>query len=74
MDVETEALMMEKVMEQLKDKTVIAITHRISTVKEFERIIVFGNGSVLADGTFNQLMENNYYFRNLYHTGNIEIE
>ena len=40
-----------------KDKTVIYVTHRISVAKLADRIIVFKNGKIEEDGTFDELMK-----------------
>ena len=44
MDNVTEELVMKNVMEQLKNKTVITIAHRLNTIKEYEKIYVLKKG------------------------------
>jgi ATP-binding cassette subfamily B multidrug efflux pump len=36
-------------------KTVIAIAHRLSTLREMDRIIVLENGKIVEDGTHTKL-------------------
>lgn len=45
----------------------IAVVHRLNTVVNFDRIVVFRQGEIVGQGTFAQLMERNEYFRELYH-------
>jgi ABC-type bacteriocin/lantibiotic exporter with double-glycine peptidase domain len=42
--------------------TKIVIAHRLSTVKNCDRILVFDNGKVVENGTFDELMALNGYF------------
>ena len=41
-----------------KSKTVIAIAHRLSTLKHMDRIIVLDKGVIIEQGTHNQLINN----------------
>ncbi|MDR0572099.1 MAG: ABC transporter ATP-binding protein/permease [Rickettsiales bacterium] len=40
----------------MKDKTVIAVTHRLSTLSYMDRIIVLDNSKIVEDGTIRQLL------------------
>lgn len=44
--------------EVMRNKTVIVIAHRLSTLKEMDRILVFVDGDIVEDGALNQLLEN----------------
>jgi len=37
------------------DKTIITIAHRLTTLKNSDRIIVFENGEIIQEGTYNEL-------------------
>ncbi|KGM92843.1 ABC transporter ATP-binding protein [Clostridium novyi A str. 4552] len=76
MDNITEELVMDEVINLLKDKTVLAISHRLNSIKEFDRIIVFNQGKIVGQGTFAELMKSNSYFINLYNGSvlNFDIE
>ena len=50
-------------MEQDRRKTVIAITHRISTIKLASRIIFLANGEITGDNTFEKLYSQHLAFR-----------
>lgn len=62
----TEGIVMKNVLEQIKHATVIAVAHRLTSIREFDRIIVFRNGKIVGNGTFDELLENNSYFFGLY--------
>ena len=63
----TEEAVMEEVMRLLSDKTVIAIAHRLTSIINFDRIMVFNDGRIVEQGTFNELLKNGMYFSDLYH-------
>ncbi len=62
----TESIVMKNVVEQVGNATVIAIAHRLTAVKGFDRIVVFRDGKIAGSGTFEELLENNSYFSALY--------
>lgn len=62
----TEGIVMKNVLEQIKYATVIAVAHRLTSVREFDRIVVFKNGKIVGNGTFDELLRNNNYFFDLY--------
>ena len=43
----------------MKNKTVVAIAHRLSTLREMDRIIVMENGRIIESGNHQELMELN---------------
>lgn len=66
MDHLTESIVMKNVVEQVGNATVIAIAHRLTAVKGFDRIVVFQDGRIVGSGTFVELLESNSYFSELY--------
>ncbi len=66
MDSITEAIVIKSILENFQTKTIIFITHRLSVVHEFDRILVMRSGQIIGDGSFNELLEHNVYFRELY--------
>lgn len=62
----TERIVMKNVLEQVEHATVIAIVHRLTFIREFDRIFVFRDGKIAGDGTFEELLANNRYFAELY--------
>lgn len=67
MDNLTEENVMKAVMHKLQEKTVIAIAHRLSSIADFDRIILFRDGQIVGQGSFEELMRTNAYFMELYH-------
>ena len=47
--------MMENLHEFYKGKTVVVVAHRLSTVKDADRIIVLDAGKVVEEGTHSEL-------------------
>ena len=61
----------EKIVQKALDrvaghKTVIAVAHRLSTLKDFNRIIVMKDGQKIEEGSHPELMEKNGEYRKLY--------
>ena len=66
MDNLTEEIVMKSVMQKMKDKTVIAIAHRLNSIAGFDRIILFREGKIVGQGTFEELLHTDSYFMDLY--------
>ncbi len=64
----TEALIQEGLEIVLKDRTSIVIAHRLSTVREANRIIVLDQGSIIEEGTHASLLEQSGHYAELYNT------
>ena len=69
MDNLTEKQVMAEILCHFKNQTVIAIAHRLNSVADFDKILVFYQGKIIGQGTFAELMKNNVYFQKLYLTG-----
>ena len=54
-------------MKQENNTTIIAIAHRLTTLKNCDRIIVLNKGKIEEDGTFNNLIEKNGMFSDMYY-------
>jgi ABC-type multidrug transport system fused ATPase/permease subunit len=52
--------------ELMATHTVIVVAHRLSTIKNVDRILVFDKGKVVEEGNFNELLEKNGLFRKMY--------
>ena len=57
LDVQTEATLQAALLPILKDKTVITIAHRLSTVKNADTIYVLEHGNIVQSGTHEELEE-----------------
>lgn len=62
----TEDEVMNELMSHLSKNTVISIAHRLSSIKDFDRIIVFNEGQIVEQGTFDELISKDNYFKELY--------
>ena len=71
-DNETEAALQRSIERISQDRTTIVIAHRLSTVRHADRILVFEEGSVVEDGTHDQLVEEDGVYAGLWsvQTGN----
>ncbi|KAL2076085.1 hypothetical protein VTL71DRAFT_1028 [Oculimacula yallundae] len=56
-DVETERRMMDIIAEEFRESTVIAVAHRLQSVKEFDRIVVMDLGRIVECGHPHDLLE-----------------
>ncbi len=56
-DPKAEAIIFQNLKKFEKDKTVIMISHRFSTVRTANRILVIENGKIIEEGNHNQLMQ-----------------
>jgi ATP-binding cassette, subfamily B, bacterial PglK len=61
----TERAVMDAVNNLSKKQTVILIAHRLSTVRNCDRIFLMDTGKLLACGTYEELIENSEQFRSL---------
>jgi ATP-binding cassette subfamily B protein len=62
----TEEAVMQDVMAMLSEKTVIAIAHRLDSIKSFDNILVFQDGRIVEQGNFTGLIEKHQTFYELY--------
>ncbi len=65
LDSESEEMIRQALGYLMRDRTVIAIAHRLSTVRAFDRIIVLNAGRVVQDGAPEQLMRRDGLYRDL---------
>ena len=66
MDPENEEKMNAAIAEIVKDKTVIVIAHRLSSIKNADKICVLKAGNLIAEGTHVELMKNCEEFQKLW--------
>ena len=64
----TEALIQEGLDEVLQERTAIIVAHRLSTIKNSDRIIVLQEGNVIEEGTHEYLLKNKGHYSDLYNT------
>ena len=65
LDASTEAKVQAALDEVMKDRTTFVIAHRLSTVRNATRIMVFENGRIVESGSFDELVKQNGVFAGL---------
>ncbi len=56
LDSEVEAAIQEQLAQLMEDKTVLAVAHRLSTIAAMDRLIVIDEGTIVEQGSHQQLM------------------
>lgn len=64
----TETLIQEGLEEVLKDRTSIVVAHRLSTIKNADRIIVLREGEIIEEGNHEALLKKGGHYAELYNT------
>jgi ATP-binding cassette subfamily B protein len=73
-DTDTEARLFDALLQKLPDTTIILISHRISTVKNCDRIIVLKDGMIAESGTHDELLQQQHIYAELYNQQLLEEE
>jgi subfamily B ATP-binding cassette protein MsbA len=68
LDSESEKLVIDALEKLMKGKTVIAIAHRLTTIRDAKQIIVLAGGVVAESGSHEQLLQKNGIYADLYRT------
>ena len=66
LDSDSEAVIQKAIENLIKNKTTIIIAHRLSTIMNCDKILVFDNGQIVAEGTHEFLVNNSLIYKNLY--------
>ncbi|AUZ89248.1 ABC transporter [Arthrobacter agilis] len=64
-DSRTEQLLQQTLGEASRDRTVVVVAHRLSTVADFDQIVVLDQGRVTAVGTHEELLEESDLYRDM---------
>ena len=73
-DPENEYMIQKAITEITKDKTVIMIAHRLSTVKNVDKIYVVDNGRIVEEGSHDALVENKGLYSRMWDEFNNSIQ
>lgn len=65
-DTETEEEILKNLKEASKDKTTLIVSHRVSSAKNADKILVLENGRILQEGTHEELNNSEGYYKQLY--------
>lgn len=67
LDSVTEKYIQESLHELMKERTTLVIAHRLSTLSEMDRILVFDKGQITQDGTHEQLLRMQGHYAKMWH-------
>jgi ATP-binding cassette subfamily B multidrug efflux pump len=73
-DTETEEKILSNLEKVSKNKTTIIISHRVSSAKNADKIIILDDGKITQEGTHNQLITQEGYYKELYEQQLLEKE
>ncbi len=65
-DTETEETILNNLLTYCKDKTTVIVSHRVSSAKNADEIIILEDGKIIEKGTHNELLAQNGYYKELY--------
>lgn len=65
-DTETEEAILNNLLTFCKDKTTIIVSHRVSSAKNADQIIILDEGRIIQQGSHNQLINEKGYYAELY--------
>ncbi|MCB0383151.1 MAG: ATP-binding cassette domain-containing protein, partial [Psychroserpens sp.] len=65
-DTETEEKILNSLRKVSHGKTTILVSHRVSSAKHADKIIVLDNGQIIQNGTHEQLINVDGYYKELY--------
>ncbi|MDV7559272.1 ABC transporter ATP-binding protein [Acinetobacter baumannii] len=72
LDVKTENNIMSLIFDIFKDKTILIIAHRLQSIVNVDKIFVVDNGAVVEEGSYNDLMQNDFMFSSLVNLNEIK--
>ena len=67
LDNESEKIVQQSLEQLAKNRTTFVIAHRLTTIRNAQRILVLNNGTVAEEGTHEELLEKKGIYENLYH-------
>ena len=67
LDSQNEMMIQKSLQRAMAGKTTLVIAHRLSTLKNMDRIVVIKNGKIVETGTHNQLVHKNGEYSKLWH-------
>lgn len=65
LDVKTEQKIMDTLIQQISDQTLIVISNKVSNLKKLDKIYVLLNGEIQDSGTHQELLQRNKFYKEL---------
>jgi ATP-binding cassette subfamily B protein len=66
-DTETEEKILSNLLDISKNKTTIIVSHRVSSAKNADKIIILDEGKIIQQGSHNQLVNQEGYYKELFY-------
>ncbi|MBT8185425.1 MAG: ABC transporter ATP-binding protein/permease [Eudoraea sp.] len=66
-DTETEEAILNNLKRASRNRTTLIVSHRVSSAKNADKIIVLQDGAILQEGTHDSLIDQEGYYKELYH-------
>jgi ATP-binding cassette subfamily B protein len=73
-DTETEERILSRLRDVMRERTTILVSHRCSTVRHADQIVVLRDAEIVERGTHDQLLQRGGYYAELYHRQLLEEE
>ncbi len=64
-DTQKEVKIINNILQIFEGKTVILVSHKISTLKSCDKILIIDHGSIIDEGTHEDLISRNHYYRSI---------
>jgi ATP-binding cassette subfamily B multidrug efflux pump len=65
-DTETEETILSNLGKVMENKTTFIVSHRVSAARNADKIIVLDEGKIIEQGSHNELISQNGYYKELY--------
>jgi ATP-binding cassette subfamily B multidrug efflux pump len=65
-DTETEEAILNNLLQFCKEKTTLLVTHRVSAARNADQIIILSDGKIVQQGSHNDLLQSEGYYKELY--------
>jgi ATP-binding cassette subfamily B protein len=73
-DTETEDIILNNLERVMKNKTSLIVSHRVSSVKNADKILVIDNGEIIEEGTHQSLIELEKVYYKMYQQQLLELK
>ncbi len=64
LDIDTERMLQDGLNKIIAERTAIIVAHRLSTIRQCDRIIILENGAIVAEGTHEELLKAPNFYSN----------